>query len=109
MRFLVDAQLPPALARTLLSLGHDADHVFDLNLARASDRDLWDRAAATSAVVVTKDEDFAVRVQLGHSGPAVIWIRLGNVGNAQLLERCVAVWPAAVLALHRGDRLVEIF
>jgi predicted nuclease of predicted toxin-antitoxin system len=32
MRFVVDAQLPPALARYLSSLGHDAEHVFDLDM-----------------------------------------------------------------------------
>ena len=29
MRFLVDAQLPPALAVRLRELGHDAEHVLE--------------------------------------------------------------------------------
>jgi predicted nuclease of predicted toxin-antitoxin system len=33
MRFLVDAQLPPALARWLAEKGHDARHVADVGLA----------------------------------------------------------------------------
>lgn len=41
MRFLVDAQLPPALARWLASQGHQADHVGDLGLAAAMDRVIW--------------------------------------------------------------------
>jgi predicted nuclease of predicted toxin-antitoxin system len=32
MRFLVDAQLPPALARWLAAQGHEAAHVGDLGL-----------------------------------------------------------------------------
>jgi len=32
MRFLVDAQLPPALARTLEAGGHEAEHVADIGL-----------------------------------------------------------------------------
>ncbi len=31
MRFLVDAQLPPVLARWLCEAGHDARHVEDVN------------------------------------------------------------------------------
>lgn len=31
MRFIVDAQLPPALARMLAEHGHEVQHVVDLN------------------------------------------------------------------------------
>ena len=55
MRFLVDAQLPPALARWLASQGHVAQHVADQNLESASDAAIWDFAVAASAVVITKD------------------------------------------------------
>ena len=37
MRFLVDAQLPPALARFLASLGEEAIHVLDAGLLEADD------------------------------------------------------------------------
>jgi hypothetical protein len=35
LRFLVDAQLPPALARRFETLGHSAEHVSDCGLALA--------------------------------------------------------------------------
>ena len=38
MKFLVDAQLPPALARWLREQGYDAQHVEDLGLRDAEDR-----------------------------------------------------------------------
>jgi predicted nuclease of predicted toxin-antitoxin system len=44
VRFLVDAQLPPALARWLVEQGHDASHVTDHGLGEASDRRIWDEA-----------------------------------------------------------------
>ena len=47
MRFLVDAQLPPALARWLAGRGHTAEHVADLMMAGASDRMISERAVAT--------------------------------------------------------------
>jgi predicted nuclease of predicted toxin-antitoxin system len=37
MRFLIDAQLPPALARWLSSAGHDSEQVADIGLAGARD------------------------------------------------------------------------
>jgi predicted nuclease of predicted toxin-antitoxin system len=82
--------------------------VFDLGLATASDDIIWQRAHETSAVIVTKDEDFSVRVQLSRNGPAVVWIRLGNARTKALLERCTAHWPAVIDAIERGDRLVEL-
>jgi transcriptional regulator with XRE-family HTH domain len=44
MRFLVDAQLPPALARWLAAQGHEAEHVSDCGLAQAADPAVWDYA-----------------------------------------------------------------
>lgn len=58
MRFLVDAQLPPALVRLLSEKGHIAQHVIDIGLLTASDAAIWSYAAAHNAVVVTKDDDF---------------------------------------------------
>jgi predicted nuclease of predicted toxin-antitoxin system len=55
MRFLVDAQLPPALARWLAAKGHEAEHVADRGMQAASDMAIWDKALATSATIVTKD------------------------------------------------------
>ena len=36
MRFVADAQLPPALARWLVARGHEAEHVCDKGLQAAS-------------------------------------------------------------------------
>jgi predicted nuclease of predicted toxin-antitoxin system len=58
MQFVVDAQLPPALATWLTDQGHAAVHAYELGLGRASDRVIWDRAIALGAVIVTTDEDF---------------------------------------------------
>lgn len=73
MRFLVDAQLPPALARLLRDHGHDAEHVTEIGPADAPDRDIWRYALEHGAVIVTKDEDFADMVATGREAPAVVW------------------------------------
>jgi uncharacterized protein (TIGR02246 family) len=44
VNFLVDAQLPPALARWIASQRHQATHVFDLGFHTADDPVIWERA-----------------------------------------------------------------
>lgn len=108
MRFLVDAQLPPALARWLTEKGESADHVADLGLLRAKDDEIWRVASELGAVIVSKDEDFALRMQVLGSGPRVVWVRSGNVRNAELLRRWEELWPSVREALERGETLVEV-
>jgi predicted nuclease of predicted toxin-antitoxin system len=54
VRFLVDAQLPPALARWLVEQRYLAEHVYDLGMASADDRVIWEylvRGEASCRVV----------------------------------------------------------
>jgi predicted nuclease of predicted toxin-antitoxin system len=107
LRFLVDAQLPPALARRIEALGYVAEHVADCGLATAADSAIRKYAASTDAVIITKDEDFAVH-RLLQSGPPVVWIRIGNTRRAELLRRIEADFSTIIVALERGDTLIEI-
>ncbi len=108
MRFLVDAQLPPALARWLAGNGHTAEHVADRGLEAASDSAIWDCALRDAAAIITKEEDFAVRKTLGNTGPAVVWIRLPNTRRRELLARLESVMPDILSALERGETLIEV-
>jgi predicted nuclease of predicted toxin-antitoxin system len=108
MRFLVDAQLPPALARWLAEQGHTAEHVSDLGLQAATDRVLWEHALSTQAVILTKDEDFALRRTMAASGPAIVWVRRGNTRRRELLAWFEPLLPNVVDLLMRGEPLVEI-
>jgi predicted nuclease of predicted toxin-antitoxin system len=107
VRFLVDAQLPPALARRLEAWGHVAEHVADVGMAAAPDHGIRAYAARVGAAIVTKDEDFAVW-RLLHDGPAVVWLRLGNTRRLALIARMEAELPAIVAALEKGVELIEI-
>lgn len=108
MRFLVDAQLPPAMARSLSVSGHHAEHVADCGLERASDTAIWERAIEIGACIITKDEDFAVRRIMHKTGPAIVWIRLGNTSKRQMLHWFANMIPAVADALERGDTLIEL-
>ncbi len=108
MRFLVDAQLPPVLARWLAAQGHEAAHVGDLGMQAASDAAIWDHALASSSAIVTKDEDFAQRKVLADHGPVVVWVRLPNTRRRDLLAWFETVLPDVLAALARGETLIEV-
>lgn len=110
MIFLVDAQLPPALARALSELGHDAIHVMDIGLDTASDRTIWKQAVERGAVIITKDEDFVGSGpdRFGVPAPPVVWIRFGNVSRKALLQRFLPLLPKVIELIGKGEAVVEI-
>lgn len=108
LRFLVDAQLPPALARKIASLGYQAEHLLDLGLLEADDSTVWDHALTQHAVIITKDEDFAIRASVSKNAPAIVWVRIGNCANSRLLAWFEQEWPSIIATLEAGNRLVEI-
>jgi predicted nuclease of predicted toxin-antitoxin system len=108
VRFLVDTQLPRALAVWLAEHGYAAEHVLDVGLGQAKDTPVWRYAQQTGAVLVTKDEDFAEWVRRGRPGPAVVWLRIGNSSKRALLAWIEPLLPAIVHQLEQGDRLVEV-
>jgi predicted nuclease of predicted toxin-antitoxin system len=77
VKFVVDAQLPPRLARHLVALGHDAVHVASLPGGESQpDPDIAAYADAEDRVVVTKDADF--RYSRRRQGRARALHRLGS-------------------------------
>lgn len=121
MKFLIDAQLPPKLTRALTRGGHVAVHVYECGLLTAKDGDIWKYAAKQGAVVITKDADFeafAGNVGTGlpsgtaktraKRGPAVVWLRLGNVTNDALIKAVVGALPEIIAAIEAGESLVEV-
>jgi predicted nuclease of predicted toxin-antitoxin system len=105
--FLIDAQLPPSLAEALRSSGCQAVHVADLGLLTATDRQIRDEALSRSAVLVTKDRDFALFRATSHDGPAIVWVRIGNTDNRTLIVQMLRSLPAIVAAVERGETVIE--
>jgi predicted nuclease of predicted toxin-antitoxin system len=108
VRFLVDAQLPPALAQTLRSAGHLAEHVYEIGMKDASDVSVWDYAFKSEAAILTKDEDFVDMFRRRASGPPIIWLRIGNSSTRALLAWLMPLFPAVLDRLEAGDLLIEI-
>jgi predicted nuclease of predicted toxin-antitoxin system len=77
--FLIDNQLPIALARFIAGSNLECLHVRDVELDRADDQTIWVYAKDRGYVIVTKDEDFqAMANKQGTIPPQVVWVRLGN-------------------------------
>ncbi len=108
MRFVVDAQLPPALARLMAAAGLQAEHVVDIGLRDAEDSAIWQYAIEQHAVLVTKDEDFPRRLQQSKNGPIILWLRIGNTSRRALLQWFEPLIPQIVQMLGTGERLIEL-
>ncbi len=109
VKFLVDAQLPIALARWLtVEAGHEAIHVDQIGLRTAEDTPIWRYAIEHTYVIVTKDEDFASRIHQSSACPAVVWLRIGNCSRSALLDWFAPLLPKILRELDRGERLIEV-
>ena len=83
-RLLLDQNLASSLVRRLADLFPDSAHVRELGLASADDEAIWQLAATSGYVIVTKDDDFRQRSLLRGAPPHVVWVRLGNCRTAEV-------------------------
>ena len=108
MKLLLDAHLPPVLARVMTREGYEVVHVAELAMKEAADIDIWQYALAHDYVVVSKDEDF-MRYKRDASGkPRFIWVRTGNCKNRELIDTMVKHLPTVIELLESGSEMVEV-
>ena len=98
MRFLVDENPPPRLAKLLTTAEHDGVHVRDLEAARAPDSRVMTLAVTEDRVIVSADTDFGALLAYARATkPSVILVRelvglhpvdLANIilGQVEILE-----------------------
>lgn len=106
MRFLVDAQLPPALCGWFVEQGHEAQHVTQLLGGQTPDAAIAAYAGASNWVLVTKDDDFALRYP--PDDYQLVWLRCGNITNKALRQWLELGWLRLLEALEAGERLIEV-
>lgn len=87
--------------------GFQAIHVIELDLLTATDGKIWDEAISRSAILATKDRDFALRRAARNDGPTILWIRVGNMANRKLIELVLRALPAIVEAVERDEAVIE--
>jgi predicted nuclease of predicted toxin-antitoxin system len=80
MKFLIDAQLPPALKFVFLDRGYEAYHTLDLPRRNdTSDQEILVLAEKEKYVVITKDKDFYNSFILKRQPQKLILVRVGNI------------------------------
>jgi predicted nuclease of predicted toxin-antitoxin system len=107
LRFLVDAQLPPALAIWLRKRGHAAEHVRDVELDARPDTEIVAYAVETNAVIITKDTDFS-HLSVIKPGCKVVLLRFGNATSASLLHTLEPIFSEVEKSLMAGQKIVEV-
>jgi predicted nuclease of predicted toxin-antitoxin system len=108
VRFLVDANLSPRLSVSLTDDGHDAVHVGDLGMSRATDAEILDAADRDDRIVLSADTDFGTLLAMSNrSRPSVLLLRLtGPRRTEQLAAVLLANLPAVADALDAGSVVV---
>jgi predicted nuclease of predicted toxin-antitoxin system len=103
MRFLLDMNLPLAIADRLPAEGHDAVHALVEGFAMLPDREIFERAAADRRVVVTFDLDFGEISWSAASGNCgVLLLRLKRAPQSHLWKRLSVAISQAGDALETG-------
>jgi predicted nuclease of predicted toxin-antitoxin system len=107
MRFLLDMNLPPAVAEWLRSEGHNVVHIREIGLAHLPDREVFARAAEERRIVVTFDLDFGEIAGLaGATGATVVLLRLRLARQDYLRQRLQTAILEAAEALKAGATVV---
>lgn len=105
----LDAQLSPALAPWFSqTLGVVCLAIREIGLRDATDRQIFDKARAAGAIVVTKDADFVRLLEQFGPPPQIVWLTCGNTSNERLRELLGRVWPSVTDLLRAGEALIEI-
>lgn len=94
MKLLLDENLSPKLVPLIDDVFPGSIHVRDVELASATDEQVWKYASRAGYVIVSKDADFHQRSLLYGSPPKVVWLRRGNCPTESVL---------AILREHRDD------
>lgn len=108
MKFLLDNQLPKALAHFLVEQGCQADHVLDAGLDEADDVVIWTFSRENDLVLVSKDEDFFHLANRLEEQGRLLWVRIGNCRKQYLLDAFREDLPRIMEAFASGYRIVEL-
>ncbi|MFA5265400.1 MAG: DUF5615 family PIN-like protein, partial [Opitutaceae bacterium] len=80
----------------------------EVGLREADDSAIWAHTLQSGAIILTKDEDFAMRSQQVQNGPVIIWLRVGNCSNTALRAWLEPRLPGILQLVAQGSRLVEV-
>lgn len=107
MKFLVDNALSPLIAEGLQTAGHSAIHIRDYNMQKATDLEVFARAAEEDRILISADTDFGTLLALrNEEKPSVILLRRGPKRPAVQLQLLLGAMPVMERPLSEGSIIV---
>lgn len=108
MKFLIDAQLPKALANFFRERGFDAIHTLELpNKNVTDDLEINRISLAESRIVISKDADFYDRFAAKQEPYKLLYLTTGNIRNKDLIELFDKNFLLIIHSLQNGS-VVEL-
>jgi predicted nuclease of predicted toxin-antitoxin system len=83
--------------------------VSEVALDAASDDEIISYATSRQFAIITKDEDFSVKVLIGKCAIPIVWVRLGNCRNPVLQTAFESTLETLLERLESGEKLIEIY
>lgn len=107
MRFLADMGISQTTVKWIKEQGFDAVHVRDMNMHRAPDPEILEKAKNDTGIVLTCDLDFGEMLSAsGEDCPSVIIFRLEDETPEHVNRRLKQVLPESTEALIKGAIIV---
>ena len=109
LKFIVDTQLPPSLARFLSGKGFDAVHTTDFPQGHLlADKAIRNIAVDEGRIIISKDSDFYDAYILKGTPPQVLFLQLGNIKNADLMAILDSNLIQITALFESGANLVQL-
>jgi len=80
-----DNNLSVLLPKAVAQLFPGSSHVAELEIARLSDRQIFEFAGKNNFILVTKDKDFYHLLNTLGPPPKIVWITIGNSSNRETI------------------------
>ncbi|MEQ8172336.1 MAG: DUF5615 family PIN-like protein [Candidatus Eremiobacterota bacterium] len=103
MKFLLNMNVPLAVGKKLVFMGHTYRHVRDIGKSKASDIEIIREARINGEIIITHDLDYGHLLAFsGDREPSVIIFRLRNSHPDNLCNKLISVWPDIEKSLIEG-------
>lgn len=108
-KWLIDTQLPPKLVNIFIDFGYNAVHTKSFpDGIFFTDTQIRNIALNENRIIVTKDSDFCNDHFKKAKMPPVLYLKIGNISNRDLINLLKLNLPVVISAIESGSKLIII-